>query len=260
LTGLFYIAVPQNGPSDTGGNGAVVVVDPRGDATAIQVVNIFPTVGCAPNGLALGPNYEAFLGCSSGAGSPGAQIIDIRTGRQIAKFPTLAGCDEVYYNPGDNHFLGACGGVGIVDADPPSLDQKIVGISHSIAADPVTNQVIAPVAPNGALCGGTTNPGCIAIFGYPLTQVNVAAVPATTNQQTITLDASGSTSATGSLSFLFTVEPGGNTPTITQSPTGSKATVMFNGGPGIYLLQVIVVDGAGNTSSSQVFSVMYTGQ
>ena len=79
----FLHRIPQNGPNDTGG--AVVVVDPRGDPTAIQVVNIFPPKGCAPNGTALGPGYEAYLGCTSGA-KPGAQIIDIRSGQQIAKF------------------------------------------------------------------------------------------------------------------------------------------------------------------------------
>jgi hypothetical protein len=257
-TGLFYIAVPQNGPNDTGG--VVAVVDPRGDSAAMQVVSLIPLQGCGPNGAALGPGYELYLGCTSGS-IPGSQIIDIRDGSLIARFSQAAGCDQVNYNSGDNHFLGDCGGLAIIDADPPSFDQKIVGAAHAgTAADPVTNQVYAAVTANGAPCGGTTNNGCIAIYGYPLTQVNVASVPTTTNQPSITLDASGSTSATGTLSYLFTVVPGGNTPTITQSPTNSKATVLFNGGPGTYLLQVIVVDGAGNTSTSPVITVLYTGQ
>ncbi len=262
VTGLFYISIPQNGPSDTGGNGAVAVVDPRGDPTAIQVVNVFPLQGCSPNGAAVGPGYELFLGCSSGAGSPGAQIIDIRTGQMIAKFPQLKGCDEVNYNPGDGHFLGACGGLGIVDSDPPSFDQLIPGPAHGgIAGDPVTGQIYTAVTTNGALCGASPNNGCIAIFGAPVTQAILSVPALTTNQNVIIANASGSTSATGSLEYLFIAVPGANglTPVITQSPTNPQATVFFNAGPGNYSLELVVVDGNGNTSTSTVTTINYTG-
>lgn len=257
-TGLFYISIPQNGPNDTGG--AVAVVDPRGDPTAMQVVNIFPLQGCGPNGASLGPDYELYLGCTSGS-IPGSQIIDIRSGQLIARFSQAAGCDQVNYNPGDNHFLGDCGGLAIIDADPPSFDQKIAGPTHAgTAADPVTNQVYNAVTANGALCGPSPNNGCIAIFGAPVTQA-ILNVPATTNQKPLIADASGSTSATGSLEYLFIPiqGPNGFTPVVTQSPTNPQATVFCNNGPGAYSLQLVVVDGNGNTSTSAVITINYTG-
>jgi hypothetical protein len=260
VTGLFYISIPQNGPSDTGGNGAVAVVDPRGDPTAMQVVNIFPLTGCSPNGAALGTSYELFLGCSSGAGIPGAQIIDIRTGQMITRIPQLKGCDEVSFNPGDDDFLGACGGLGIVNADPPSFVQLIPGPAHGgIAGDPVTNQIYTAVAANGALCGASPNNGCIAVFGLPVTQAIVSSLSITTSLNQITLDASQSTSATGSLSYVWAVVPGGSVPTIVQSPSSPTATVSFNTTKGIYYVELIVVDGAGVTSSSGTITINYTG-
>ena len=163
-TGLFYIALPG---SVTNPGGGVVVVDPVGD-TGSRVLGTFGLSNCNPNGAAL-RGFQLFLGCTAG----GEQVIDIRYGAVLVTETgngISGGCDEVTFNPADNHFAGACSGhVEIFDAKPPfGFDQRIAGISHSIASDPVTNLVIAPV---GAItvganaCGAAPNPGCIVGFG-----------------------------------------------------------------------------------------------
>jgi hypothetical protein len=254
-TGMFYIAIPQNGPTDTGG--AVAVVDPK----QLAVTRIISLTKCMPNGLALGPNGAMFLGCT---GTNPVQVIDIASGNSLATITQVVGCDEVWYNPGDDHYLGACGSaVGIIDATPVSFDQKITGITHSIAADPLTNQIYAPIpSTNSALCGSVSTVGCIGIFGVPATQAIVNVSITTTNQQQIIVDASASTSASGLLKYQFVAIPGpnGRTPIITQTPFTGQAIIFFNAGPGNYSYQVTVVDGVGNSSTSAPVTINYTGQ
>ncbi len=67
----------------------------------------------------------------------------------------------------------------------------------------------------------------------------------TTSQASVVLDASGSTSASGKLQYLFEVVPGGKQPALLQSPTNPKATVDFVNGPGLYLVQLVVTDASG---------------
>ena len=250
VTGLFYVAVPQDGADPT--VGAVAVIDGR----TLQVVNKYPVSNCSPNGAALGPFNELFLGCSAGP----TQIIDITDGSVQATFSQVTGCDEVYSNTGDNHFLGACGGkLGIIDSDYLSFDQTIAGISHSVAADPVSLKIFAPVAANGALCGASPNLGCIAVVAAAVTAVSVTPVTATTSQPSIVMDASASTSGSGSLTYMFSVVAGGKVPALLQSPNNPMATVDFVNGPGTYLIQVTVTDANGVSATSPVITLNYTG-
>ena len=53
-----------------------------------------------------------------------------------------------------------------------------------------------------------------------------------TNQSSVVLDGSGSTSASGNLQYLFTVVSGGLKPALLQTPNDPKATVDFVSGPG----------------------------
>jgi hypothetical protein len=117
------------------------------------------------------------------------------------------------------------------------------------------------VTTNGALCGASPNNGCIAIFGAPVTQAILSVPALATNQNVIMANAGGSTSASGTLEYLFIAVPGatGLTPVITQTPNNPQATVFFNAGPGNYSFEVVVVDGNGNTSTSAVATVTYTG-
>ena len=257
-TGLFYVAVPQNGPTDTGG--VVAVVDP----VALKVVNIFVLNGCGPNGASLDLGYQLYLGCTGGS-IPGSQIIDIRTGQMIARISQAAGCDQVNFNPGDGHFLGDCGSaLAIIDSSPASFDQKIAGVQHAgTAADPVTNQIFTAVSPNGALCGASPTTGCIAIFaaGPPIAQAILTVPSLTTSQPSMLVTGTASTTGSGRLTYQFIAVPGttGITPLIQVTPFDGEALVYFNSGPGNYSFQLTVTDGAGNTSTSAVATVNYTG-
>jgi hypothetical protein len=120
-------------------------------------------------------------GCTGGSGlkfGPGRQlanscavIIDYSTGDLIANLPASGGADEIWYNPGDNHYFfanstckqtvtnGAC--LGVVDAGPPPSADPIAETapgSHSVAADSVTNEVYVPVRGNNGTVPPTAPP------------------------------------------------------------------------------------------------------
>jgi len=166
-TGLFYIAVPGNSlaPND----GWITIVDPRGDADDIHVVRNISTPGCNPHGLAVGPDNRLFLGCNSGS----EEVMDARSGHILATLTqTAGGCDEVTFNAGDDHFVGACSngagpgqfGFDLIDADPIAVDQAKVSTApgaHSIAADPVTVTNWIPAF--AGVCGSGV--ACVAIYG-----------------------------------------------------------------------------------------------
>jgi len=109
---------------------------------------------------------------------------------------------------------------------------------HGVVSSPVTAG--SPVGPT---------PGTTTAFVTPLSL--------TTSQSSVVLDGSGSTSASGSLRYLFEVASGGLQPAILQSPTNPKATVDFVNGPGTYLVQLVVTDASGNTSTSPVITLNY---
>jgi probable HAF family extracellular repeat protein len=85
----------------------------------------------------------------------------------------------------------------------------------------------------------------------------VTPVNLTTNQSTVVLDASGSTSASGDLQYQFTVVSGGLKPALLQAPNDPQATVDFVSGPGLYLVQLTVTDASGNSSKSPVVMLNY---
>ena len=79
----------------------------------------------------------------------------------------------------------------------------------------------------------------------------------TTSQASVVLDASGSTSASGSLPYLFEVVSGGNTAGAAADANNPKATVDFVNGPGLYLVQLVMTDASGSTSTSPVIMLTY---
>ena len=168
-TGLFYLNIPEVVPAT--GEGQVVVIDPR----KLAIVRRFATHDCDAAGLALGPDEQALLGCqgstSSGVTLPNeSQIINLRNGHVVATIPQVGGSDEVWFNPGDNHYYLAARNntsgpvLGVIDADEPSFDNNAPTTSnaHSVAADPIFNNVFVP------LTSGATNTicpsGCIGIY------------------------------------------------------------------------------------------------
>ena len=184
-TKKFYLAIPE--VAGTGANttpGAVLEINPASK----KVEKVFPidfgfsagppaTADClGPQGMAIGPKREILLGCSNSG--KGSVIINELNGDLVRNLPGLNGNDEVWFNPGDNHYFLAGSNhnlalptpgpiLGVVDqsGDPDAEDASATSAlgSHSVAADPVKNQVYVP-GNNAAttLCGGST--GCIAVF------------------------------------------------------------------------------------------------
>src|SRR5215467_3843145 len=180
-TKKFYLAIPEvSGPGNNSVPGAVLEINPA----SMKVQKVFSidfgfsagppaTADClGPQGLAIGPQREILLGCSN-AGK-GTVIIDELDGSLVRNLPGLNGNDEVWYNPGDNHYFLAgsnhTGGpiLGVVDQTPDANDNEDASVataagSHSVAADPVKNQVYVPGnKATTTLCGGSN--GCIAVF------------------------------------------------------------------------------------------------
>jgi len=167
---LFYLNVPQIGQDPT--QGEVAVIDPR----RAVVLTTFPVSNCQAVGMALGPRRNLLLGCSTltnSSASPAlpTQVIQDFTGDVVATIPEVGGSDEVWYNPGNRtYFLGARyanGGsaLGIIDARTNGfLGTVPTGKgSHSVAADPVTNNVYVPLPADPA--DPECLNGCIGVYG-----------------------------------------------------------------------------------------------
>jgi hypothetical protein len=117
------------------------------------------TTGCAGGtGIALGPDKQLANSCGV--------IINFETGAIIANFPSEGGADEIWFNPGDNHYFLADTTpmlLGVIDAGPaPSADSEAVTStgSHSVTADSVTNEVYVPIRGNNAVTPAGTAAAC----------------------------------------------------------------------------------------------------
>jgi DNA-binding beta-propeller fold protein YncE len=149
-TGKFYINLPVAMIGATK-IGTVLVIDP----VSMQIERtwtIDPTKCTQPQGMAIGPAPQILLGCR---GSVGSVIIDeslaTATGPAsiIHSLPGLGGNDEVWYNPGDNQYFLANTAAGLLGVADPDGTQDVpfattLAGSHSVAADPVRNQVYVP--------------------------------------------------------------------------------------------------------------------
>lgn len=156
----FYLSVPElNGSSTDGG---VAQIDPKTGA----VVNVFSLPGCSPAGIAVNPtNQQLLLGC----GTEGL-IVNATNGHIIASLPEVGGADQVWYNPGDNHFyLGSAGSpsgpvLGIVDASTDMLLQTISTTpgAKAVSADSVNNRIFVALTPNSTVANCTN--GCVGVY------------------------------------------------------------------------------------------------
>jgi hypothetical protein len=193
-TGKFYLAVPEVNGGDNPLNlpnqkpGAVLEINP----VSMKVEKVFPidfaflsqtgttpaTADClGPQGLAIGPNREILLGCSNSG--KGSVIIDERNGDLVRSLDGLNGNDEVWYNAGNNHYFLAGSNhltgnpptaapiLGVVDQRPDTIGEDAspatAAGSHSVAVDPVFNQIYVPGNKAATSICSSTN-GCIAIF------------------------------------------------------------------------------------------------
>ncbi len=97
------------------------------------------------------------------------------TGGIGVNIPQVGGCDEAWYNPGDEKYFLACrqnpanlGGpvLGIIDAVTNTWLQNVptgpTNVPHSVAADPDFNIVFVPLGANAADPNCPTS--CIAVY------------------------------------------------------------------------------------------------
>jgi hypothetical protein len=167
----FYLNVPQAEHSDGRWVGEVAVISPR----TMSVRRTFPVRGCSPAGLALDPTTQQMLvGCSgdaiSGDSARGVvyppnrgvtYILSTRNGHVAAKIDQVSGSDEVWFDPGSKRYYlagetmtsnGKSTGyptplLGVISAsDDRWLGNFPTGpLAHSVAVDPVTSHVFAPI-------------------------------------------------------------------------------------------------------------------
>jgi hypothetical protein len=191
--GKFWLVVPKA----ANGYGAVLRISAK---EPFQVEEIFyiKTAGCVdspppstatarPAGLAIGPDHQMLVGCNGSATT--SLIIDDRSlppdPTVIAYVTTSSGVDEVWFDPGSNHYYLAQSAptppiapvMGVEDAGHgklphPDPDASIPTGSKNPAADPDRNLVYLPVlavaAPGTSICGSYSQQGCIAIYSAPL--------------------------------------------------------------------------------------------
>jgi hypothetical protein len=181
-TGHFFINIPEvNGPGNDSQPGAVLEINPVTHAILNQY--LIPLASCAgPQGMAIGPSPQILLGCNAtaNANNPTA-VINKFNGSVVATINNQSGADEVWFNPGDGlYFLarssavGATQLLGIIDSatfasnSVFTANKNLPRNAHSVAADPILNQVYVPIPAGvsticGALGGSDAN-GCIAVF------------------------------------------------------------------------------------------------
>jgi hypothetical protein len=189
--GMIYLNIPEvNGDGNDDVPGHTVVIDPKTMTIVKQFV--IPIDQCAgPQGMALGPGPEIMLGCNAkgppevasssgltGSGPQNTVVIDENDGHVIRTLANQGGNDEVWFNPGDGLYFLAEGQnaaqeqIGVVSSFPIAVTQDIfisppaTGRAHSVAADPILNEVYVPIPDNAAstICP-TPADGCVAVFG-----------------------------------------------------------------------------------------------
>lgn len=219
----------------------------------LQLARVFEDIGVtAYAGAAPLISSKAILGYAARiAQAEAAHSANIRLQMALMGIPSMAvdGVDIIPPPSGTNYF--PLDSNGLTQTRTPG---QVLYLAYAKA-----NATSGGFFPNGA--NGTINMSTTAATNTPTTAGTSASVtPATmtTSQSSLVLDASASTSGSGNLTYLFMVLPGGKVPAILQTANSPKATVQFVNGPGTYLLQLIVTDGAGG-QSSQTITLMYTG-
>jgi DNA-binding beta-propeller fold protein YncE len=86
-------------------NGGVAVIDPR----TRKIVKILPVEGCHPAGIAIGPNGNFVLGCTTnGKEMPAITVImNARSGAVVATSKGLGSADIVNFDAKNHHYDAA---------------------------------------------------------------------------------------------------------------------------------------------------------
>jgi hypothetical protein len=187
-TGLFYQNVPEiSGDGHDTAPGGIAVIDPK---TALakkpKVAKVFtiPLEDCAgPQGMAIGPDDQILEGCNAAGpnGHRNSVVVSAKNGKILTVLQDLGGADEVWFNPGDGHYvIPSCNTpcrtapnpvtlpltgpevLGIVDSKTLQVDQTVFVANqdptvtsplpppnprtiHGAAADPANKQIILPI-------------------------------------------------------------------------------------------------------------------
>jgi hypothetical protein len=146
-TGMFVMAIPSTTANP---GGEVDEISP----TTMKVVAVWPEANnCQSNGLTIGPDGQALLGCHQPVG---LEVINVTDGHEVGMVANAGACDEVWYNSGDNQYYCAGSGWKVNGTPSPSLfavDASTLKLlatvptapgAHSVAASSRNNQVFVP--------------------------------------------------------------------------------------------------------------------
>ena len=167
----FYVSVPSTG-TNPGGEIAVI------DVNALNITNVLPLPQCIPAGIVFGPNQHLFVGCSQDQiltyNISNSLVLDVTTGNVIANISGIAGVGQVAYNHWSGYYFvsayqnlenGSSTGaplpqLAIIGANTNVLLQTIPTdnlTAHSVAFDPVTDNVVVPISAEGLVVYSVTN-------------------------------------------------------------------------------------------------------
>jgi hypothetical protein len=170
-TNSFFVSVP----SFNGDQGGVAEINVDGSTGRLYKFANMGISACGPAGLSLGASGNLLVGCAD-AGSQTVLLNPAGTGSIVTTFAQISGSDEVAFDPTNDQFYvtGVDGAgnrsIGVISDATDQLLQLIGGLpnvnSHSIAVDPLTGDIFAPLEAV-TLTGGVDAlcpAGCIAVF------------------------------------------------------------------------------------------------
>jgi len=171
-TGLFYVSIPNIGPTATQPeHGGVVSIPPNGTTWTVLGKGID---FCNPNGLAVGRKGDLFVGCSNvydtagnlwaPAGTvtaaPNDIIIDAKDGSINARVLGIGAGDEVWFNTGDGNYYATGSGSPfrpIVVVGTPPLAQTAQGSTPLGVVDAKDETILQQVTTFNVPAVGTGN-------------------------------------------------------------------------------------------------------
>ncbi|HEY0205403.1 MAG TPA: hypothetical protein VGC15_14760 [Acetobacteraceae bacterium] len=187
--GTYFVAVPtlsidgDGNPADAGG---VIELDAAtGNLLhTYSFASLGLTGACSPTGLVQGAGASMFVACSDPTAT-GSILLDPTGNGSIKVASGIRGGDQTAYDPTNNTFFEAARFqpdpldptksnpvLGIIDASTLAV-QLLPGAFniHSVAVDPVSNEVFVATSPLSSGVNPYCTNGCIAVFAAATTAV-----------------------------------------------------------------------------------------